>query len=138
MKFQLKWTSFRGSSRPINYAREVALPIRRYVSVGWSNKVENGLNRTGICMFIIDLSRNIWPKMNLKRVIGSFLYGPRLPKMAVIENCHFRVTGSSNRLGIAESYSEGTSLLLTCQGTYGLKLIFFELFGFKVLPNYYT
>ena len=89
-------------------------------------------------MFIIDLSRNIWPKMSLKRVICSFFDGPRLPKMAVTENSHFRVTGLSNRLETAESYSEGTSLLLTCQGTYGLKRIFFELFDFKVLPNYHS
>ena len=83
-------------------------------------------------MFIIDLSRNIWPKMSLKRVIGGFIFGPRLPKMAVIENIYFWVTGSSNRSENSESDSEGTYLLLTCQGTYGLKRIFFELFSFKV------
>ena len=73
--------------------------------------------------------------MYLKRVIGSFIYGPRLPKMAVIENSHFRVTGLSNRPDLRESDSEGTSLLLTCQGTYGLKRIFFELFSLKVLSR---
>ena len=55
--------------------------------------------------------------------------------MAVIENIHFRVTGMSNRSETAESDSEGTYLLLTCQGTYGLKRIFFELFSFKVLSR---
>ena len=58
--------------------------------------------------------------------------------MPVIKDSHFRVTGLSNRLEIAEFDSEGTSLLLTCQGTYGLKRIFFELSDFKVLPNYHS